>query len=477
MRRMGIKYLINRKLSNSKIVQTAVVGINLLLEFFFSRQSVQVYHSIVEFNKPLIPLLKLKITVSQACNKYSYNGLCFNIVDFSKKTISSWFVSQPKVSKTNQLFRKYVTNYNSSYLRLRVPFMGLGRPHLCQCSVKGYICAPNGFYNYIVNTISDEICIYPENYLLSEPMHYAKQGAFSSDGMYWYTVRWPLVHWADVIDKKRNGVECEVCKINLMNKKEEILLKLDYQDEIHEISCSPDDKYLVFCTFKQDMYLGYPNKSFYKAPEEYKASHQRGGVKPQSLVTVDLISGRYWMTNIPFPTIGHTVFDPVNQDVVFLSAHNLVFHELTTFSEGTATLVKLKISDGKTEIINTYTDDKLLRIFQHQVFLYKGTTLLAVMSYPNTLYILEADRFSLIKKITIGPEIAIDFSLTGNYPLEERKDIFFTVNVSEDGRFIVLGNAGGYAAYDMEEDTILDFESILPKGFGYGTGHTRTHGN
>lgn len=469
-------YLMNRILSRKKLVQIIALKLIMVLETFFSKKSPGGICRVKRFELSGNLQIKMKVLVSHTNNSYSFNGLCFNIVDFTNKEIIVWYVSQPQVSKTDKLFRKYILSYKPEYLRLRVQFMGLGRPHVIQCSNKGFICASNGFYNFIININTNKVSIFPEKYLELEPMHYCKQGSFSYDGQLWYFVRWPLLNWAEVIDKKRKNVKCQVGRVKLCDRSEEILLELDYPEETHEITCSPNDKYLVFCTFKQDMYIPYPKKSFYKCKIDYEKSHKAGGVKSQELITVDLKTKKFWKILIPEPTIGHTVFDPLDANIFYLSAHNLVYHELTTFSEGTATLLKLMIKNGKTEIIGKYTHDDLFRIFQHQAFNYCGETFLAVMSYPNKLFIINAKDLSLYRIKTIGPYIAMNFSKTGNWLLEERKDIYFTVNASEDGRFVLLGCLDNFVVYDMEQDDFYELKNVLPKGFGMGTGHTRTYG-
>ena len=201
-------------------------------------------------------------------------------------------------------------------------------------------------------------------------------------------------------------------------------------------------------------------------------------MKQQNLVTLDLRSLRYWNTETVAPVIGHHVFDRVDSNVFYSSAHNVVFHELSAILEGPATLLKFRISDGRTVVEKTFSDDQFLRIFQHEVFRYRDETYVAVMSYPRYLYILRAQDFTLFKKIEISPGARIDFGEAGSALCEQSRGVYFTVNVSDDGRFIVLGSDVDFVMFDMTTDKIIEMRKHLPRGLGIGESipHTRTCG-
>jgi hypothetical protein len=420
---------------------------------------------------------RFRFIVPRACSRGSERGISFHDVDFFDMCIRSWFVQFPRISETNALFNRCDSTYTARHLNLRLPFMGTSSMHCCHMSDSGHICASNGFYNYVIDTNSRHLTLFPENFLGCEPMFYSKQGNFSSDSRLWYFVRWPMSGWIDIIEKRRDSLPCQVGRYNLDDHKEEILLTLDFMEDVHDIACSPDDKYAVFSSFKQELVLPFPRSTYFKSPDRYRLSHQ-SGVKLQELITVDLNTLAYWHTRIPAPVVGHCVFHPDDSRVFYLSAHNLVYHQLSVFLEGPGTIFKLRIEDGRTLIEKEFSDEGFLRIFQHEVFKYRNDTYLAVVSYTNHLYILRASDLSLYKKVEIGPPTDADFSLTGNSLCLNAGSAYFTVNASDDGRFLMIGSASRFIMFDMDEDELIPMDSVFPAGFGLGASlpHTRTYG-
>jgi hypothetical protein len=472
-------YELKRALCNHATLQELLFYAAVLLESVPFRSRDHQNHSVARFpNGVGLPRIPLRFVVPHHQRRCGYNGLSFDFIDFSEQAIHSWRVPLPRARETNSLFKRHIDHYKPGYLRFRLPFMGLSTPHCSHISRDGYLCASNGFYCYVINTRSHEASVFPADYLVAEPMHYSKQGNFSSDGRYWYFVRWPMSGWADLIDKRADSIPCQVGRLSLDDRKEQILLTLPYQEEVHEVACSPDDKYLVFCTFKQDLRVPYPKRSFFRAPADFRASHE-AGIKLQQMVTVELSSLRYWLTELPAPVVGHFVFDPDEPGVVYVSGHNAVFHQLSAFLEGPAALVRLRIADGKTVVEGRFTDDGLFRIFQHEVFRFGNRTFLAVMSYPNHLYILNVKDMRLHKKIRVGQDVETDFTGSGNSLCHGDSGIYYTVNASEDGKYLVIGSAKNFVMFDMAREELVPLDAVLPTGFGIGSGipHTRTWGN
>ncbi len=422
-----------------------------------------------------LPRLRLRFILPSAYQARSFRGLRFSLVDFNEKTVKSWCVRSPKTARTMQLFREYVPSHKAAYLKIKMPFMGSALPHCCSFSTRGYLCASNSFYNHIIDTNRNALTVIPQHYLDTVPMCYSKQGGISSDGRYWYFVRWPLTDWADVIDGKEDSVRCQIGRIGLEEKSEDVLMDMRYPEEVHEIASSPNDRHLIFCTFKQELNVPYPNKSYFSATDGYRLSHQ-GGVKLQKLVTFDLRSLKYWFTEIPAPAVGHCAFDLDDPNVFYVSAHNLVYHHLSVFLEGRATIVKLRISEGRTVVERQFSDEGFLRIFQHEVFRYRGECCIAIMSFSNELYVLRASDLSLLRRVRMGAPNRVDFSRTGIVLCDGRAEAGYSVNASEDGRHLAIGSPRKFVIYDMDEDRITSLEKVLPEFMVIGSGlpHTRT---
>ncbi|MBP1658798.1 MAG: hypothetical protein H6Q31_3399 [Bacteroidetes bacterium] len=200
-----LNYYLRRALSTHVLLQEALVYKTILLETLLSRDSDTLRTEEIPFRYPDgLPPVNLRFIVPRPGSNQGHPALRFDVVDLGEKRVNSWSVSLPPSRRANTLFKTYVRRYKPAYLRMRLPFMGLGIPHCSHMSKTGYICASNGFYNYVIDTHTNTARIFPEDYLSAEPMHYSKQGNFSSDSAYWYFVRWPLAGWADLIDGPRN---------------------------------------------------------------------------------------------------------------------------------------------------------------------------------------------------------------------------------------------------------------------------------
>ena len=89
--------------------------------------------------------------------------------------------------------------------------------------------------------------------------------------------------------------------------------------------------------------------------EHYKKSHQKG-LKKATMVTYNLENKSYWETEIPVPVPAHFEFDPNNNRICYLSAHNFVFHKTKVIIEGQGELLRIKITEGNTSITHRYTN-------------------------------------------------------------------------------------------------------------------------
>jgi len=350
----------------------------------------------------------------------------------------------------------------------------LGKPHCIHFSKIGILCATNGFFTIYLDIANNYAYLGPEKFLDSVPYHYSKQGGLSPDGKRFYFVKWPLIDWAELIKGNRTTVECTIGFTDLQSFEEQKLLEFNYQDEIHEITCSPDEKHLVCGTFKQDFLCPYPRLPFALNKRGYRKAHHKGGIKLQSLVTINIKERNIWFTKIPYPTIGHFVFDPINPNYFYVSAHNLFYHQLTTYINGNGYIVKLRILDSHTEIVSTFGEAELYRVFQHDAFKYQNKVFIAVVSYCNVLYIIDSDTMQLYRKVPLGKKLILDFKY-GCHMSSDDPDVCFTANASYDGRYIIVGNQKTFFAYDMEKDSLFSYRDVLPPNDGIGIGHTRSY--
>lgn len=425
------------------------------------------------FRNDSLPRIPLQITTCSPDKASGVKAIKIAIMDFDKQRARYWVVQQPPIYEMERLYRNFIHKHKAEYLRLKSPFIGLGKPHCVHLSKTGILCATNGFYIIYIDTNKNYAYFGPEGFLESVPWHYAKQGGLSPDGKRFYFVKWSLVDWAKRIDCIVPTVKCVVGFSDLESFNEQKLLEFDYQDEIHEITCSLDEKYLVCGTFKQELLYPYPKLPFTLRKKAYQKAHKKGGIQLQDLVTICVKDKRIWYTKIPYPTIGHFVFDPVNSNCFYLSAHNLFYHQLTTYINGRGYIVKLRIFDGHTDIVSVFEDEELYRVFQHDVFIYKNQVFIAVVSYSNILYLIDAETMRLYRKVILGKKFILDFTY-GCHMSTDDPDVYFTTNVSYDGRYITMGSKKTFLVYDVENDILISYKDSMPLNDGNGIGHTKS---
>jgi hypothetical protein len=415
--------------------------------------------------------------VFTAC-RIAPGGYLVDIVDFSERTIDRWSLPLLKVPRALAELKNTVPG-------ARVPFavshetffddclMGL---HTAQLSGKKLLLCMgdffNGFHVPVIDTETGSAAVFPEDF--AEPlMLYSSTGDFTPDREYWIFVRWPFRESLDILAGARDRACCEIGRIRLSDLQSEILYRMEGIDRIHQVSCSPDGRYLVFSPFRWEMNQPYPDASMANDPDGYRRSHQ-GGMKKDELITVDLEARSHWRTEIPVPVPAHFEFDPGDPSVFYLSAHH--FHPIrgNVILEGSASLFKMRIRDGETLIEGQYSDDQFFRMSQHIPFLYGERLLIAVTNLPNKLDLVDAESMALWRRVELFPAPPVDRSATGNVICPVYPESCFAVNPSRDGRFIVLEASGGFLVYSLEEDSLLParIPRFLPEGVK-ATGHTR----
>lgn len=415
--------------------------------------------------------------VFTAC-RIAPSGYRVDVLDFSKKEIVRWAVPYTKVPGALPALKKTVPSD-----RLPLPLshesfvddclMGL---HTAQLSGNKVILCLGDFYNGlhvpVVNTDTGAVSVAPENFA-DTLMLYSSTGDFSPDGKFWFFVRWPFRESLEILAGARQQARCEIGRIRLSDLSCEILYHMDGVDRIHQVSCSPDGRHLVFSPFRWEMNIPYPAASPADDPAGYRASHE-GGMKKDELITVDLEAGTHWRTVIPVPVPAHFEFDPADPGVFYLSAHH--FHPVrgNVMLEGPASLFKMRIRAGETVIEGGYSDDQFFRMSQHIPFTFEKRLLIAVTNLPNKIDLIDAETMTLWRRIELFPAPAVDRSRTGNVVCPVYPGSSFAVNPSRDGRFLVLETSEGFFVYSLEEDCLLPavIPRFLPEGVK-GTGHTR----
>lgn len=401
-----------------------------------------------------LPEIDVAFTV---CGKMTdSSGILIDLVDFQKKNIRRWTIPAAPLHTMLEHLKLTIPEdrlpgsvSHRNFVTSQMP-----GPHTCHISPQEKLFTINTFYQYILNMETGEVALIPVNFA-ETPQLYAASGGFSPDYQYWYFARWPLTETIELKNGERSRVNCEIGRIRISDNHCEIIYSLEYYDEIHQLTASPDNRFLVLATFRKNLRVPYPDESMEANPEGYRKSHE-AGIECTEMVTIDLAEGRHWFSKIPVPLPGHFEFDLQEPNTFYVSAHNMGINKAAAvIIEGPAAIFKMEIGQQQTVIRDSYSDKDFFRITQHMPFAYEGEQYLAVTTIPNKLDIIAVKDMSLWRRIELFPFPPLDFSGTGNACCPNFPDLCLCVNPSRDGRYIVLESRQEFLVYDLKEDRIL----------------------
>ena len=337
-------------------------------------------------------------------------------------------------------------------------------PHTCHSLPScQYLFVTNAYSLMRIDTVNGDVMTVPSDFD-TNLMLYSKSNVFSSDYKYLYFVRWPMKDMIDVRNGRKEMVRCELCKINVNTLSIEVLHKFAFPEEVHQISISTNNKYIVITSFV----IYFPHCSDDNIEVEMK-NYIREGLKQSKVATYDLQNNKMWITQLPIPSPGHFELDPVDSSLIYLSAHNLfVLPRMGVIAAGYASILKLKIEKNKTIIIDSYSDNDCLRTTQHRVFIYKGKKILVFTTTPYKFTLLDLDTMQIWRKVRIAPDPKPRSTKEGYFVFSEQFPL--SIEVSDNAKYIIAASNDCFYIYNIDADFVLDIKLYLPKG--RGVGHT-----
>ncbi len=401
----------------------------------------------------------------------------FELAEFNRQEYVTWHMPSPhcplSLKSFSETVRQDALPMRMSHINYLLWKRGV---HVTQLSPsKRWLVGVryNYFFLDILNTETGEVIYWHDRPPEEGLWDYVATGDFDGDKDEFVFVRWPL---QDAIQGMRDGsnrVHCQVGRLNLETLRAEILHEFDFQDRIHQCTISGDSRYMVFAPMRVLRPGGDPRKL---RQEDIMRNLQRTVVL-DSMATLDLLTGKVWLTEIPYPIPAHFELDPFDPHVFYVSTHSLMPHADGVLCFQPGTLHKMRILDGKTVIEGTYTHPGFIRTTQHCVFAWRGVPYIAATN-QNKLEIIDARTMSLWHCHTIAEDPFYDnadFSdpefLKKPFNLPPQPAWCDSVSASGDGRSLILHLYDRFSIFDMESKGVVG--NVMYRDASRPTSHGR----
>lgn len=401
------------------------------------------------------------------------DGQAWDVVDFQVGVLTRWRVPQAPMPFGVDAFRTMLPDSALSVTAGSV-YGGMLTPHVAQLSPHGHLVVSylNGLCIQVLDIRTGALRTLdrtPDG----RPWQHSATGGFSNDGKEFYFVRWPLDHSIAFSTGMAESVSCQLCRLRLDDMAVEIVAEVDYLDEVHQITPSGDERYLVFTTFNSRPVVPMPKC----APDEDQAGYHRAyasGLRARDMITYDRQTGRHWRTRIPVPRPAHFEVDPLDPHVFYVSAHNFADSVAGVLLNGPAALYRMRILDGRTVIEAEYSAPDLFRVTQHMPFVHDGKILVAVTNIPNKMEILDGETMRPWRRVTLFDAPEIDFDATGYVRSPAMPEMCLSLSPSACGRYIVLQSSEKLVIYDIAADSLLEAAVLLHANEKFSVvGHNR----
>jgi hypothetical protein len=262
-------------------------------------------------------------------------------------------------------------------------------------------------------------------------------------GELWFA-SWPVEGTARRILKPQENIRVTIWKLSLQNKKVKRVWQGDFSDSLHQLWLSPDRKFLVLTE------LGlYSEENASAESENLKISvekhkHNRELI-PSRILILNLKTGGEW--RLPILTAGHVEFDPEEQDVCYISCHNIGLLGVKVGIFGPGIIKKIRLVENSPKLEGEFSHPDFHRITTHIVFRHRGKTLIGVSGYPDKIFLINAATMKFYKIIKLKRGEKVD---TSAFPHLCGQDSYGMI-ASQNGEAILVSGTGFINAALIEE--------------------------
>ncbi len=283
-------------------------------------------------------------------------------------------------------------------------------------------------------------------------------------GELWFA-SWPAEKTVRRLINPRENVNVTIWKLVIKDECLEQFWQGDLGDSLHQLSLSPDRRFLILTELGLQPEEAIPAES----PDQDSLAWRRveeKGLVPSEILVLNLQTGDEW--RLPMLTAGHVEFDPEDQEVCYLSEHNIGLIGPKVGIFGCGTIQKIRLTKNGPELAGEFSHPQFHRITTHIVFRHRGKILIGVTGYPNTVFLIDAATMKLYKTIAMEPSEIVD---TSHVPHICGQDSY-GIAASNDGEAILVAGTGFVLSALIDEGR-FSFNKIID---GYGdnscfTGH------
>jgi hypothetical protein len=276
-------------------------------------------------------------------------------------------------------------------------------------------------------------------------------------GELWFA-SWPVKDTVQRMINPRKNVRVTIWKHSIINNDSRKVWQGNFADSVHQLIISPDRHFLILTELglrpEEPAFRGAPDQT----SSEWKGRRGKGVIPSETLI-LNLKTGEEW--RLPILAAGHMEFDPDDEDVFYLSSHNIGLIGVKVGIFGTGAIKKIRLKDTGPELIGEFSHPDFHRITTHIVFRHRGKVLIGVSGYPSTMFLIDAVTMKLYKTIKLDPGEKVD---TTKAPHICRQDSYGIAS-SQDGEAILAVGTGFVNAAFIEEGMVsfkAETESFAP---------------
>jgi hypothetical protein len=256
--------------------------------------------------------------------------------------------------------------------------------------------------------------------------------------------------------------------VDSMNR--EKIVDLKTREVIHEVKVCPDEQYILLTEFFLAAQGKLPRNSE-SVFEEYErwGNYEESSLYSSNLYLIDQNTKKSTSILVNRKTPGHVEFSKSDDNLFYLSSHNLskAYGRLILHGEGNLTVGALRA--GKIEFMKEFSDKNFYRVTSHKIFNHKESSMIAVTVYPNRLYVLSEPELEILHDVVLFKHDSIEKGRL--HFCDSKPHMPIWLETSDNGRYVILISNEYIYTYDLILRKLERFHGFSFEGDFIGTAH------